>query len=111
MIDDGQRKQVEVEELQSSLLGQGYPNDPSVPDVYAEGVAVQIGYTSIGLVFNRVTNHPPRITPVAVVRMSLQQALVTTQILRKALKDYEKNVGPLQVPHALLAELEIDEEL
>lgn len=89
----------------------GYPNDPSVPDVYAEGVSIQIGYTSVGLIFNHITRQPPEVTPVAVVRMSLEQALVTTQVLRRALRDYQKNVGPLRIPQALMDQLDIDEEL
>ena len=63
------------------------------------------------VVFNRIAGNPPRSTPVAVVRITLPQAVVMAQILRKVLKEYQEQVGPIFVPKQMLDPLGIDTEL
>ena len=87
------------------------PHDPAIPDVYAEGVQLYVTYNSISFVFNKGLGKPYETLPVAVVRMSPQQAFLTMQISHKALKQYEDEVGKFQVPDQLLKELEIEREL
>lgn len=86
------------------------PNDPTIPDVYAEGVQMYVTYNSFSFVFNKGLGKPPDVLPVAVVRMSPQQAHLMMLILRKSLREYEKGVGEFKVPEQLLKSMEIEQE-
>ena len=92
-------------------LQPGYPNDPDVPDMYAEGVGVLAGYNSFSLVFNRIAGDPASATPIAVVRVSPQQAKLMTMVLEKAIRDYEEAFGELRIPEQLVKQLGIEKEV
>lgn len=89
----------------------GFPNDPTVPDIYAEGVAILTSPVDISLVFNRFMRNPPTSTPVGTVRMSPQQALITMKMIRKSLISFEKGHGKIHLAEALQSQLEISEEI
>ena len=86
------------------------PNDPDVPDVYAEGVYLYVTYNSFIFTFNKALGKQPANSPVAVVRMSPQQAFLMMQILRKSLKEYERDVAKFVVPDQLLKSMGIEIE-
>lgn len=76
-------------------------NEPAIPDVYTDGVAIQV--SPFGLVLN-LTQSPP--TPgtqqaktAAYVRMSLEHAKVLAIMLRKVLKQTEEQQGSPIVLH------------
>ena len=87
------------------------PSDASLPDIYADGVTVQAGYAGFTLIFSKSSSDPAPPVPVGIVRMSPQQALVMTQLLRKILKSYEGDIGKISIPEALFDALEIEKEL
>ncbi len=86
-----------------------YPNDPSVPDVFADGLGVQLNYSAVSLVFTRVMKDPPIASPVAVVRISPQQALLISHVLRGMVATYEKQFGTIHIPDELAAALGVSE--
>lgn len=79
-----------------------FPDDPSVPDVYADGMAVTGGPTSFALLFTLTKGNPPEPKTVAVVRLSPQQLAVMAKILPQVIANYEANVGPVALPDALI---------
>lgn len=88
-----------------------FPDDPSIPDIYADGVRIYGAFQSFSFVFNKSLGDPNSNAPLAVVRMSPQQTFLMTQMLRKSLKQYVAEVGEIHVPPQILAELGIDMEL
>jgi hypothetical protein len=70
--------------------------DPQTPDVYCDSAQISLSpFDVLLLLFER----PPAISStmppktVACVRMSLEHAKVFAMMLRKALKQYEENLG------------------
>jgi hypothetical protein len=102
--DGQQRKSFNVQAVSPSP-------DPTVPDVYADGVTVQAGYAGFTLIFTRSMGDVSLPATVGIVRMSPQQSLVMTQLLRKILKSYEDDIGKISVPDELFESLEIEREL
>jgi len=89
----------------------GLPNDPAVPDIYADGANIQVNLSGVNIIFTRSMKDPPTPEPVTVVRISASQALILTQVLRKVLTAYEEKIGPIAIPDALLEALQIGREL
>ena len=85
----------------------GLPNDPAVPDIYADGANIQVNLSGVNIIFTRSMKDPPTPVPVTVVRISAVQALILTQVLRKVLAAYEQQIGPIAIPDALLEALQI----
>ncbi|MGH2411607.1 MAG: hypothetical protein ACRDGS_14750 [Chloroflexota bacterium] len=74
----------------------------TLPDFYAEGVQVQAGYQTIRLVWVQYSGldmgSNPQLEPLAVTRMSPQQALVMAYVLRDTMRNYEKMFGKINLP-------------
>ena len=92
-------------------LSADIPNDPNIPDMYAEGVAITITYNSVVFVLNKGQGTSQSPVPIGVVRMSPQQAYLVVQLLRKALKQYEVDAGKIPIPEQILKDLDIEREL
>jgi hypothetical protein len=88
----------------------GYPNDPDVPDIYAEGVALNISFNAFSLIFNRIMRDPALPVPVAVVRVSPQQAAVMARLLRKSIRDFEAVAGKINIPTEVLKAIGLEGE-
>jgi hypothetical protein len=110
-VESSQTDEDEWDQLEIEIPIGSYPNDPTVPDIFVEGVGIQLGLSSVSLVFNRATGYPPKMASVAVIRMTLPQALVMVQVMRRGLKDYQSKVGPIFVPGQMLEPLNLDTEL
>lgn len=89
----------------------GLPNDPAVPDIYADGANIQVTLGGVNIIFTRSMHDPPMPVPVTVVRISASQALILTQVLRRVLTTYQQQIGPIAIPDALLEALHIGREL
>jgi len=89
----------------------GLPNDPAVPDIYADGANIQVNLSGVNIIFTRSMHDPPTPVPVTVVRISASQALILTQVLRQVLTMYQQQIGPIAIPDALLEILHIGREL
>lgn len=96
---------------QAATIQPGYPNDPSIPDVYAEGVGILGGFNSYSLIFNRAAGDPLSSTPVAVIRVSPHQAKIMAMLLGKAVRDYETAFGALHIPEQVLRQLGLEQEI
>lgn len=83
------------------------PDADSVPDVYADQFLVSVNVWGIALSFLKGPAHPsPGQTPQgdmqATIRMSLEHAKATAMILRKQLKQYERESGTeIVIPNAV----------
>jgi hypothetical protein len=82
----------------------------AIPDIYADGVNIQAGYAGFTLIFTRTTTDPAAVTPVGIIRLSPQQALIMTDALRKGIATYRKEIGDINVPDALYEQLGIERE-
>ncbi len=89
----------------------GLPTDPSVPDLYADAVAVQVNLSNINLIFSLSKGEPAVQVPVGVVRLSPPQAFFLVQSLRRAVLAYQEQVGVIPIPDALLQATGFDREL
>jgi hypothetical protein len=87
-----------------------FPEEGAVPDLYADGVAVQGGPYGFSVIFTRSGNDPLAPTPVAVMRMSPQQTFVLARQLAKVVRIYEDQIGKINLPPAFLESLGIAEE-
>ncbi len=87
----------------------GFPNDTSIADIYAEGVIVLSQPNSIAFIFNRVMGTPPVPVPVAVIRVSPEQAKVMSLVLAKTIRDFEEQIGRIPVLRDALASLGLSE--
>lgn len=81
----------------------------SIPDFYSDGITVQGGYAGFTLIFNTSPIAGTEPVPVAVIRVSPQQALVMTRILEKVLLGYERDIGKINLPTPLFESLGIEE--
>jgi hypothetical protein len=81
------------------------------PDLYAD--ALEIGAGAYGLVFRfgLATQSPGDQKLVATIRMSPQHALVMYQILKRNLREYEKQVGKINLPDELFDEMGLEREI
>lgn len=84
---------------------------PEPPDVYADNVGIKAGLYGFNFDFGVGDMSNDGAKRVAVVRMSPQHAFVLCQILRKHLKAYEAEVGPISLPDKLFKDLGIEREL
>lgn len=74
------------------------PDAASVPDVYADQFVVTATVWGVNLSFLRNPPHPatgqvPQAEPQAIVRMSLEHAKIMTMLLKRQLKQYERDNG------------------
>lgn len=85
--------------------------EEDVPNVYANSVGMTMGVYDFILQFGQVTDPKdgPRIN--AVVQMSPQHAKVFGMVLLKNLKKYEKDIGKINLPSAMIKELGIENEV
>ena len=85
-----------------------------IPDIYSEGVTLQMGFNSIGLLFNRTFAETPNTMPIAkivgTVRMSPQQAKVLAIVLANAIEQYENRFGVMAIPTDILKQLGAEDE-
>ena len=88
----------------------GIPHDPAIPDIYAEGVALFMNYSSVTLVFNRNYGTPPEAQPVATIRMSPQQLYLVSLVLRKHFQRFSEQIGAPVIPSEVREALGIPEE-
>ncbi len=88
----------------------------SVPDVYADSVQFEVTIYGFTLQFGKAQPPPsgfkgkvPSIPRVR-VHMSPQHAKVLAAMMRKNVKAYEENAGPIALPAGFLQELHLSEE-
>jgi len=90
--------------------------DREVFDVFADQFSLALSAWSAGLIFGQTTlrllpsdpTAPPEV--VAVIRMSPQHAKAVAMVLRKSLKQLERENGELTVPEKILKLLELSQE-
>lgn len=87
-----------------------FPEDPMVPDIYADGAGLLAGLFGFSIVFTRSGNDPLAPTPLVVVRMSPQQALVLARQLTRVVGLYEDQIGKITLPEAFLQSLGVAQE-
>jgi hypothetical protein len=80
------------------------------PEYYSDSVRMAMSPYGLALEFGVQASVGDARTQ-AVVRMSPQHAFVFCQILRKNLRAYQEQVGPISLPEEIFAELQIDKEL
>jgi hypothetical protein len=80
------------------------------PEYYSDSVRMAMSPYGLALEFGVQASVGDARTQ-AVVRMSPQHAFVFCQILRKNLRAYQEQVGPISLPEQIFTELEIDKEL
>ncbi len=85
--------------------------EEDAPNVYANSVGMTMGVYDIILQFGQMTDPKdgPKIN--AVVRMSPQHAKVFGMLLLKNLKKYEKDIGKINLPSAMIKDLGIENEV
>lgn len=89
--------------------------EKTVPDAYADSTRFEVSVYGITLEFGQTRPTPgvpgrqPHIPRVR-VHMSPQHAKVVARLLAKNLRQYEAQVGTINVPLAILRELGIEEE-
>jgi hypothetical protein len=80
------------------------------PVLYANQAQLHVGVYDFTLEFGRVEDgrkSPPRISPVARIQMSPQHTKVVALLLLKHVAAYEHQVGVIELPSALLADLKL----
>lgn len=92
-------------EIDAALFG------AEVPDFYSDSVQVLTSLYGMAFDFGLRDMSGDGVKPQAVVRMSPQHAYVFCQVLRKHLKGYEKDIGPIALPDDVFSNLDIDKEL
>jgi hypothetical protein len=94
--------------IQPSELNAMLAATSEYPQFFTDNLQLTTGPYSVNLVFGLLdTNNVAH--PVASVRMSPHHAKVMARVLQKQIDAYEKNIGPLVLPSALLKELGIEE--
>ena len=89
---------------------------PDVPDVYTDGVSLNIGPFGCALTFAMsppVAQAAPGVLaqPVGTVRMSLEHLKVMAFLIRRQLRDYERQSGvEVAIPADVLNQLRIGRE-
>ena len=89
--------------------------EPEAPDVYADQFIVTIGLLGVAMSFLRMPPHPnpgqpPQPTPQAVVRTSLEHAKIIAMLLRRQLKNWERENVDIAIPHNVLNTMGLSEE-
>ena len=90
--------------------------DQETPDLYADQFIVTNTVWGTNISFLKMPPHPspgqaPQPIPQVVVRMSLQHAKVMTMMLRRQLKQWERDNGmDIGVPHSVYAALGVSPE-
>ncbi|MFQ6170356.1 DUF3467 domain-containing protein [Oryzobacter sp. R7] len=84
---------------------------PELPEYYTD--ATKIGVSPYGFVFEfgLMTQSPGEAKAQAIVRMSPQHTFVFYQLLKKNLREYQKNMGGISLPEEMLKDLGIEEEV
>ena len=80
------------------------------PDVYADQFIVTTSLWGAALSFSKMPPHPapgqaPQGVPQAVVRMSLEHAKVMTMIMKRQLKNWERENVEIALPQAALNQM------
>jgi len=85
--------------------------EEDVPDVYANSVNMTMSVYDIVLQFGQMTDPKdgPKIN--AMVRMSPQHAKVFGMLLLKHLKKYEKDIGKITIPSAMIKDIGVENEV
>jgi hypothetical protein len=92
------------------------PDVGSAPDVYADQFIVSVNVWGVALSFIKGPPHPapgqaPQGDPQATIRMSLEHAKVTAMILKRQLKQYERESGTeIPIPHAVYNAMGLSDE-
>lgn len=86
-----------------------------VPEFYVDGFRLSVTPYSVAFTFSLNPPHPdpsrpPVPAPVCVLRMSLEHAKSTAMLLRKQLRDYERQSGKINLPPGLYTQLGVAEE-
>jgi hypothetical protein len=81
----------------------------AVPDFYADNLTLGMGYSGINILFQRtdIQGSPP--IPTVIVRCSPQTAVLLGGLIRKVMREYEKQFGPFGVPRDLMERLGLSE--
>ena len=89
--------------------------DNQPPDVYADQFIVTSGVWGVAMSFLKSPPHPspgqaPQPEPQAVVRMSLQHAKIVAMILRRQLRNWERENVEITIPHGVYNDLGLSPE-
>jgi hypothetical protein len=81
------------------------------PDIYSNNVNLTISVYDVCFDFS--LKHNPEEDPekLVAVRMSPPHAKVLALLLKKYLSNYEKDIGPINLPEGLTKELKVDRDL
>lgn len=100
--------------------GDGAPfsiiRERTIPDAYSDSVAFDINVYGVTIEFGQRGQVPPGTRgkaphiPHVRIHMSPQHAKVMAKLFVRNMRAYEEQVGPIQLPQALLKELKLEEE-
>lgn len=85
------------------------------PDVYADQIMLTSNIYGVALSFLKSPPHPspgqqPQAALQVTVRMSVQHAKIMAMVLRKNLKNWERETSEIQLPHEVYNQLGISPE-
>lgn len=91
------------------------PDAEPVPDVYADQFIVTTTLWGAALSFSKMPPHPapgqpPQGMPQAVIRMSMHHAKVMAMILKRSIKNWERENGEIHIPPAALNQMGLSPE-
>jgi hypothetical protein len=111
VAEDEQVKEVHPPHSRRDMME--IPFDADFPDIYADSLNISVGIYGVSIVLGRTKGNlaQPVSAPAAVVRMSPELAFVLAQLLRKNLKLFQEDIGPINVPDHVLEALGIEREL
>lgn len=81
------------------------------PEFYADAVNLAFSPYGFTFEFGLQTKSPGDMKTEAIVRMSPQHALIYYQFLKKYLREFESNVGRINLPDGLFSTLQIEKDI
>ncbi len=91
-------------------------SDTATPEFYVDQFRITSGPYGVAITFGLTPPHPSpgQVSPprdLALIRMSLEHAKIMTLIMRRQLKQYERDNGvTIEIPHSLYAGLGVSPE-
>ncbi len=86
-------------------------SEEEVPDFYVNSVRLLTSQYELLLQFGLKTHPEEDPKSVVNIRMSPQHAKVMTLILKNNIREYEKNIGVINLLPQLISDLKLDEEV
>jgi hypothetical protein len=107
-LGNKEENSVSQETMKKEVDEQKSPEKP-IPDLYANSTEISISIYDVQIDFGIRSSTEETSKTVAIVRMSPQHALAMARLLLKNLREYERQVGKINLPRDLLEKLEVGE--